>query len=316
MLFSKEIDGWDCWGKLFCDLETFAPLCREILAKENLGNPKLGRLTPGTNAVFSAGHYVLKIFAPKETGLNTTTDFYVEQQMLFFAAQLQIHTPRLIAFGELQDRYHFRYLVLERVKGFPGDRLFTLEKSQQSRILEALVKDMLRLHAGVPEKPLRQWLTSPVPAQNNPRWEKISPGLRKELFSLTEEAIPMQVVLVPVHGDLTRDNLILSLDETQQAQLIWIDFADSHLAPECYELPPVVFELLMGDRKMVRLFYDIYCGYCGIRSRKSFLEQLVLGLAIHDFGADILKSYFSRCHKGQRVDSVKSLMDLLDGDFF
>lgn len=125
----------------------------------------------------------------------------------------------------------------------------------------------------------------------------------------------MQAVLVPVHGDLTRDNLILSLDETQQAQLIWIDFADATWSPNA-RAASSGFELLMGDRKMVRLFYDIYCGYCGIRSRKSFLEQLVLGLAIHDFGADILKSYFSRCHKGQRVDSVKSLMDLLDGDFF
>lgn len=313
-LFTKTIDGWASWGRVFCDLEAFRPLCREILRREGLGEQPLQCATPGTNAVFLAGPYVLKLFVPPESGLDTAVDYAVEQAMIRHAAGLRIHAPRLAASGEIQDRYLFRYLVLERVNGLPGDKLSALAPDQQKALLRALAQDIRRLHREPPSRELLGVLAAPPPPEKNERWRRVDAGLAGELLALskTAEGLPK----VPVHGDLTRDNLLLRAAGEKEFEPVWIDFADSHLAPECYELPPLVFELLLGDPALVRQLCGLLGEGDGRYTSEAFLQQLLLGISLHDFGADILREYFARIGLQKTVSTLKELEELLRERFF
>ena len=71
MLFNEPIHNWNEWGAIFQSIEAFTPLAREIFRRERLAFSGLENLTPGTNAVFRAGDYVVKIFAAKESGFDS-----------------------------------------------------------------------------------------------------------------------------------------------------------------------------------------------------------------------------------------------------
>lgn len=307
-LFQKQIDGWSSWGKLYCDLEAFTPLCHTILEMEGLGKQPLGLLTPGTNAVFSAGKYILKIFAPQESGLNTSLDYQTELAMGHYASGIGIRVPHVIACGEIRDKYLFRYLIQDRVDGISAEKLLSLPTYSQETIIHMLAQDISRLHRSMPSKELLVVLTPSQLPEENKRWGKVPPSLVKEIIRLSKEAESLPVV--PVHGDLTRDNLLLRQSEAG-IEPVWIDFADSHLAPACYELPPLIFELLLGEREPVRLL----CRELGYTS-ESFLKELVQGIALHDFGADILREYFVRRRRSEIPDTIEILNRRLREAFF
>ena len=69
-LFAADINSWQDWGKVFRSVTEFAPMAEYILKMENLPPAEIEPLTPGTNAVFRAGGYAMKIFAPAESGID------------------------------------------------------------------------------------------------------------------------------------------------------------------------------------------------------------------------------------------------------
>lgn len=73
-IFTAGIDGWSSWGKIFQSIEAFEPLVKYIFNRHNLTFTEIEHCTPGTNAVFKVGNYVVKIFAPKESGMDTDSD--------------------------------------------------------------------------------------------------------------------------------------------------------------------------------------------------------------------------------------------------
>lgn len=315
-LFTKTIDGWDSWGRVFCDLEAFRPLCREVLRREGLGEQPLKCATPGTNAVFLAGPYVLKLFVPVQSGVDTLTDYRVEQRMLWHAASLGVRAPRLVASGEIEDKYLFRYLILERVSGLSADQLLALAPNQQETLLRALAQDIFRLHREPPSEELLEALTPPPSAEKNERWQKVPPSLAGELLALSSTAKGLPAVLV--HGDLTRDNLLLRPVGTkgEDYEPVWIDFADSHLAPACYELPPLVFELLLGEPGLVRLLCRLLKEQDEEYTPETFLHRLLLGVSLHEFGGDILREYFTRIRLQEMAGTLEELTGLLRKRFF
>jgi hypothetical protein len=77
-LSTAQINNWQEWGEIFQSIPAFTPLVEYILRKENLPSVKIENLTPGTNAVFKVGDYVVKIFAPAESGIDQTLDLQTE----------------------------------------------------------------------------------------------------------------------------------------------------------------------------------------------------------------------------------------------
>ena len=111
MLFNYTIKNWGDWGKVFQSIADFTPLAREIFRREKLKFASLENLTPGTNAVFRGGDYVVKIFAPQESGFDSQADYLNESAVCGALTEWGIPTPRLIACGSVQDRYLFYYIV-------------------------------------------------------------------------------------------------------------------------------------------------------------------------------------------------------------
>ena len=273
MLFNEPIHNWSEWGAIFQSIEAFTPLAKEIFRREGLAFSGLENLTPGTNAVFRAGDHVVKIFAPRESGMEPQVDYTNESAVCGALTRWGTSTPRLIAHGMIQDTYLFYYLITEYC---PGEEAGTwLENANSDRLegfirqLKGLLQTLHRPVEGVipPIDLLRQ-------ALDNPRLERLPVSLRDEMAERAARLDLTDTVLV--HGDLTGENILIGSNN----QLIIIDCADSCLAPWWYELAPLVFELFHCRRDLLRLFADT--------DLEMFVEQVMDAVCIHDFGANML----------------------------
>ncbi|WP_058301249.1 phosphotransferase family protein [Gorillibacterium timonense] len=304
MLFMKTLNGWDSWCKVFDSVEAFSPLAHAIFLKEGLSiKSPLQKLTPGTNAVFRADDWVIKLFAPMEASIDTKDDYHTELSVMKFAMDHGISVPKLIGYGETRDRYLFRYLIMEYIPAVQSiDELLASPASVKMEFAERIKEILTKLNRPGPDPlPL---LDLSDQSTRLKRMEGLNPALIHGLSLVAEEQDLSKPVVV--HGDITRDNLIIGSD----GSVTLIDFADSRLAPACYELPALVFELFLCDKELVS-------AYIGKEDRERFLDALIGGLSLHLFCGNILKDYFEQIDwPKDRIASVPELKQLLQDQFF
>ena len=293
MLFNEPIHTWNEWGAIFQSIEAFTPLAREIFRRERLAFSGLENLTPGTNAVFRAGDYVVKIFAPRESGLEPQVDYSNESAVCGALTRWGISTPRLIAHGKIQDTYLFYYLITEYC---PGEEAGTwLKKANPSQLEDFIwqLKGLLQtLHR--PAEGLIPSVNLLGRALDNPRLERLPVSLRDEMAERAARLNLADPVLV--HGDLTGENILIGADNRP----IIIDCADACLAPWWYELAPLVFELFHCRGDLLRLFEDT--------DPEVFVEQVMDAVCIHDFGANMLWDTAAR----ERIPCFSHLAEVKD----
>ena len=293
MLFNEPIHNWNEWGAIFQSIEAFTPLAREIFRRERLAFSGLENLTPGTNAVFRAGDYVVKIFAPRESGLEPQVDYSNESAVCGALTRWGISTPRLIAHGKIQDTYLFYYLITEYC---PGEEAGTwLKKANPSQLEDFIwqLKGLLQtLHR--PAEGLIPSVNLLGRALDNPRLERLPVSLRDEMAERAARLNLADPVLV--HGDLTGENILIGADNRP----IIIDCADACLAPWWYELAPLVFELFHCRGDLLRLFEDT--------DPEVFVEQVMDAVCIHDFGANMLWDTAAR----ERIPCFSHLAEVKD----
>lgn len=280
-LFTKRIENWEDWGSVYCDIQAFTPLVRAIYKKEGMPLPeKIENLTPGTNAVFRCGDTVVKIYAPREAGFDSRRDFDVEKAMLAHVHSLGIQTSTLLASGEMEDAYLFRYLILRFASGRnAGDVLATYNESQRHTF--ALYIRALCRTLNKPCDGLLPYIDLKACALQNFRLDKLPQALRDDICARIPSIQWDSEVIT--HGDMTGENILMLTNGTP----VLIDMADSVCGPAWYEWPPIVFELFHCDREMVRTF-------AGNEDMDTFVARLLDGLALHDFGPDIIRSFAQR----------------------
>ena len=273
MLFNYTIQDWADWGKVFQSIEDFTPLAQEIFRREKLQFSNLENLTPGTNAVFRTGNYVVKIFAPKESGFDSQADYLNESAICGTLTEWGIPTPRLIACGSVQDRYLFYYIITEFYHGVEAGTWLEKASPDQKKIFTERLRELLQKL----NRPA-QGLIPPVNllsrALENPRLERLSKSLRAEMAERAANLDLTDTVLV--HGDLTGENILVDED----CSPVIIDCADACLAPWWYELAPLVFELFHCRKDLLQMFVGTDSG--------TFVERVLDAVCIHDFGANML----------------------------
>lgn len=273
MRFNEPIHNWDDWGAVFQSIEAFTPLAKEIFRRKGLVFPGLENLTPGTNAVFRAGDYVIKIFAPRESGMDPQLDYSNESAVCGALTNWGISTPRLIAHGKIQDTYLFYYLITEYR---PGEEAGPWLENAGSSQLEDFIRQLKEL-LPILHRPAKG-LIPPVDllgrALKNPRLERLPVTLRGEMAERASRLDLTDTVLV--HGDLTGENILIGADNRP----IIIDCADACLAPWWYELAPLVFELFHCRGDLLRLF--------AATDPEALVEQVLDAVCLHDFGANML----------------------------
>jgi len=274
MLFHEAIANWDDWGRVFQSLDAFTPLAREIFRREGLPFAPLSRLTPGTNGVFRSGPYVVKIFFPKESGLDPRRDFENEAAVCGRLTEWGIATPPLVARGMVADKYGFYYIITEF---FPGKEAGPWLSGASPQKQADFVRQLKGLLAGL-NRPA-EGLIPPVDllgrAVANPRLQALPPALREEMRTRVHSLDLSRPVLV--HGDLTGENLLVGRD----GKLMLLDCADACLAPAWYELAPIVFELFQCQGGLLRLFAG--------GDKAAFIERALDAVCLHDFGAHMLR---------------------------
>ncbi len=274
MLFTEPIASWQDWGRVFQSLEAFTPLAREIFRREGLPFAPLQGLTPGTNGVFRSGPYVVKIFFPKEAGMDPRPDFENEAAVCGRLTEWGVSTPPLRARGVISDKYEFHYLITEYCEGEEaGPWLLSASPGQRADFVRRLKELLAQINRPA------QGLIPPIDllgrALENPRLLDLPPALREEVRARARGLALGERVLV--HGDLTGENLLVGKD----GRLTLIDCADACLGPAWYELAPIVFELFGCRGELLGLFAG--------EDKGAFTERVLDAVCLHDFGAHMLR---------------------------
>lgn len=297
-LFEREINNWNTWGSVYQSIEDFRSLIEEVFAREQLiGADHISPLKPGTNAVFKVGNYVIKIFAPSQSGLDTDLDYRAERTAMKRAIQQGIHTPSIVAAGTIEDKYVFKYLIMDYIEGQCVGDVFTqctLEEKRQ--FIKQLQHDLTKMNKLPDEQFSREILIDRV--VNNERWHIMRPEVIKQIadfLSLLEIRS-----FVHVHGDLTGDNVLIN----SEGQVYIIDFADSTIAPIEYEFPPIIFELLHSDIDGILEFIK------GLDMKyNEFIDQLFAGTLMHDFGANFVKAIYEK-YTGRDIGELTDIYEI------
>ena len=159
MLFTESIQSWRDWGRVFQSIPAFTPWPGKSAAGRDCPGRSL-RPHPGTNGVFRCREAVLKIFFPKESGLDPALDFSTELAAAQQAASWGVPTPPVLAHGCLQDKYRFYYIATQYSPGKEaGPWLRDATPAQQAAFVERLRQLLPQLHRptqALPRRDLRQ----------------------------------------------------------------------------------------------------------------------------------------------------------------
>jgi len=276
MLFTRNIRGKADWADVFCDTEAFCGLVHEALRRHGLLPCEVTGLTPGTNAVFRAGDYVVKLYAPPESGFSDGTFGRCEWQAMQAASAVGVTLPKLLAYGMIHDRYDFAYIIMEYINcrelGNVMPVLTPNEKYDIGRKLRVVSENIHRADISACPDCTCDLVNR---ALSNPSFDLIPETLAYELKERAKKIPTAHSVLV--HGDLTGENVLIGNDG-----LTLMDFGDAVIAPPCYELPALVIEGMHLDACAVSGFYggELEC----------FVKETLDGLSLHLFSGQLIGS--------------------------
>lgn len=268
-VFKEDIEDWNSWGCVFQSILAFKPIIKKIFKKHSLPMKGISHLTAGSNAVFKVGNYVVKIFAPLESSINTEMDYLCELHGCKRAQELGITTPNIILSSSIQDKYFFRYIITKYIKGTDAKDIIKSYTQEKKIDFVHKIKDATTKLNTLPDNNY-PWpdITS---TSISTRWQKLPSPIVTQIKELvTSYNAPEKVY---VHGDITGDNVLIDKNDTAYL----IDFADAKIAPKEYEYPPLLFDLFDFDKVMISEFigsFDI----------DDFTDKCFYGILMHEFG--------------------------------
>jgi len=272
--FKHDIYDWASWGKVYQDIAAWQRIIKDIFQKENLPFTQIEQLTAGTNAVFKVGRYVIKIFAPKESGVDSTREIETESFAIQHAKNLGISVPSCVSFNVLQDKYRFDYMIMEFIEGKEFAKLApNLSDNEKFDFAKKLRNITDKMNIACPSF---NDIDAIHDIERSKRWNRYPKDFQIERINYLNTYNFKENVFV--HGDLCSDNILVS----KENEVIIIDFADALVAPILYEHALVASELFRFDQAYLQ-------GYFGEYDDIALTDICFHGLLIHDFGADIIE---------------------------
>ncbi len=276
-VFTKEIYDWESWGQVYHDIEAFKPLINFILTDENIPLGTIEKLKPGTHGVLKIRDYVIKIFAPIESGYDSTKEFLAEIEGINIGERRNVLTSNIIKKGSIKDKYQFNYLIMAYIDGKTlGDIKSTLNSNQKKEIGKKLRDIVNKLNYQCDDMNQMNVIDRTL---NSPKWA----GAPKEILEVQEQLLKQisSTNKVYCHGDLTEDNIII----TDQLDVYILDFADAVCAPFIYEYAPLIVDAFSFDKDFIE-------GFFGVMDIQELLSLTIHGLLIHEYGYQTIKTYF------------------------
>jgi len=277
-LFSEQINNWDDWGNVFQSISAFAPLVNHIFQKKNLPLEKIEQLCPGSNAVFKVGDYVIKIFAPQGMGEDYGTNVDVELFGMKLANAQGVPAPKLIAHGEVEDKYYFRYMIMEYING----KMFGEIEDSLSYEDKVNIGKQMRSITEKLSVPCENFTSVDVMqyAIENNGWQKegFSASLRKERLECVANIHIDENKKVYCHGDWNCDNILID----DKMNVYVIDFADAMYAPIEYEFVYIASALFCFEKPYM-------VGYFGDYDVSDILSLCMEWLPVHAWGHATIK---------------------------
>jgi hypothetical protein len=171
-LFLPDLHDYKSWTAVFQSLDVFDPLVKEIFSRHNLNFTAITNLPLGTNAVFRVGSFVIKIYAPEESGFSVDwTEFIALQH----AKAVGIPCSTILAVGTIHDKYSFNYLITDFIDGKEMrlilPKMNALQKTEFGSSLKEITLKMNVHTEGLPDTVVSNVLT-------NDRWNVFPESLR------------------------------------------------------------------------------------------------------------------------------------------
>ena len=237
MLFTQKIDDEKSWASICNQMDVFKPLIENILMRESLLIEDISSVKQSTNAVFRMSNVVIKIFRPKESGVDER-DYPSELFGLTRASSLGLSAPKILANGIIKDTYDFPYIITEFMDGVILQDIFKQMDANEKYMIGRKLRE------------ITDKLNTPCEPFNYIEYPLLNKGYDDWLFSLgyhkmflderkryLHSAGPDKSDFVFCHGDMAPCNILYDLD----GALHIIDFACALLAPVCVEHSYLVF---------------------------------------------------------------------------
>lgn len=290
-----KINSIDTWGKVFQNIDVFEPIIKEIFKDKGIRFKKVENLTPGSNAVFKVGDYVIKLYVPKEV-VELYGDYDKELKAMKIANESGVNTPKVIAYGHYEDNYVLPYVLMEYTHGVEAaDNIRQGDISDKQMYVNQLNIILSKFNKSLTKTAIIEHVDE---QKLNHRWDMFPQMIQDQVKKAKGSLVKSDHVLV--HGDLTGENVLI-----EDKKLKVIDFGDVKLAPKYYEYGPIVFELFDLDSGLLDLFS---------RGRENFIEDVFNSIIIHDFGANILRDF---CQRHLKIDhtelkDIRVIVDYLE----
>ena len=281
-LFTHHITNWSKWGHTFQSIPAFEKLVAHIFHKEGLPLAPMENLTPGTNAVFKVGQYVIKIFAPPTFGQGFGTDMDIELFGMRWAQAQQVPAPRLVAHGEVADKYLFKYMIMTFI---PGKLLEEIEPQLTDADKITIGKNIREITRRL-NKPCENF--TPIDmlgyALADKEWENegFPASFQQERLDYLKQVTVDPGSKVYCHGDFHPGNLVVD----DQLNVYLLDFADAMYAPAEYELVYILSALFCFEKPYLLGYFD---GDYGV---DDIVDLCMQWLPIHVWGHSTIVGHF------------------------